>query len=435
MKTGKLIACLMVAILSGVGLYAAGNIEAPEAKRVVTTITRSSYASEEWFNKMNEAFTKETGIEVQVQVTPGTNDDHVSKVNIDLLAGSDVDVVPTLGPRDLQTRIDAGFFAALGPMTKAADLDVDSVWGKYLQRDAQGEFYSIPNKQEIYCLYYNKALFDKAGVPYPTSPWTWKDFDETTKKLTDAKQQTYGLLMRLETPSIIIQAMQKKVPLYKADGTSNFNDPAFAESLKWYYENGKIRKYQLDAKGLIAEKASWNYWATVDNMAMFIQGNWFMRLLNSQADYPHDWNYGVVAIPTSGTPESTNNFVSMSYASVNKNAAHPKEALEYAVWLGKNQWRFENGIPALVNLTPEQQQLVFKSTADASTGSITVEDLNHALIDNGLNVVDTDIVGPGAAQYTQIIKEEVERYCTDQQDLASTVTRIKNRADAVLKAL
>jgi hypothetical protein len=123
----------------------------------------------------------------------------------------------------------------------------------------------------------------------------------------------------------------------------------------------------------------------------------------------------------------------MAYASINRNAAHPQEALEYILWLGLNQWRFEKGIPALENLSDEDLAEVFKSTADASGGSITVEDLNKALIDNGLNVINVDIVGPEAAQYNQIIKEEAERYYTDQQTLAVTVERVKQRMDEALR--
>lgn len=168
---------------------------------------------------------------------------------------------------------------------------------------------------------------------------------------------------------------------------------------------------------------------------MFIQGNWFTRLLNSPADYPRDWNYGVAAIPTTGKKGSANNFVSMAYASINKNAAHPEDALTYILWLGQNQWRFEKGIPALENMSKEDVANVFKSTADASNGSITVEDMNNALIDNGLSVINVDIVGPAAAQYNQIIKEEAERYCIDQQTLSETVQRVKQRMDEALKSL
>jgi multiple sugar transport system substrate-binding protein len=41
-------------------------------------------------------------------------------------------------------------------------------------------------------LLYNKTVFDKAGVAYPTADWTWADFEAAAKKLTNSTTQTYG---------------------------------------------------------------------------------------------------------------------------------------------------------------------------------------------------------------------------------------------------
>ena len=41
-------------------------------------------------------------------------------------------------------------------------------------------------------LIYNKTVFDAAGVDYPTDEWTWDDFRDAAKELTDASTETYG---------------------------------------------------------------------------------------------------------------------------------------------------------------------------------------------------------------------------------------------------
>ena len=41
-------------------------------------------------------------------------------------------------------------------------------------------------------LFYDKTLFDKAHLSYPTDQWTWDDFRAAAKKLTDASTDTYG---------------------------------------------------------------------------------------------------------------------------------------------------------------------------------------------------------------------------------------------------
>ena len=48
-----------------------------------------------------------------------------------------------------------------------------------------GKIYGIPRDIAPFaCVYYNKKLFDEAGVPYPKNEWNWNDMLEKTKKLT-----------------------------------------------------------------------------------------------------------------------------------------------------------------------------------------------------------------------------------------------------------
>lgn len=44
--------------------------------------------------------------------------------------------------------------------------------------------YAIPKDTDSYAVYYNKAIFDAAGVPYPENDWTIDDFIETAKATT-----------------------------------------------------------------------------------------------------------------------------------------------------------------------------------------------------------------------------------------------------------
>jgi multiple sugar transport system substrate-binding protein len=166
---------------------------------------------------------------------------------------------------------------------------------------------------------------------------------------------------------------------------------------------------------------------------MFPQGNWFVRLLNSQKDYPRSWKYGVTQLPSTGA-DGNNNLVSQAYVSINKNAAHPKEALTYMLWIAQNQWRYEGGIPALATLTPEQQNAAFSAVASASDGQVTVSNLYDAMLDNGMGVVDSDIVGTAATEYNNIVKEEVSSFCMDLQSLEDTIAHIVSRVNDAIKS-
>lgn len=62
----------------------------------------------------------------------------------------------------------------------------------------QKKLMAIPQNISSLVVYYNKTLFDKAGVPYPRPDWSWDDFVATAKALTkdtdgDGATDQYGM--------------------------------------------------------------------------------------------------------------------------------------------------------------------------------------------------------------------------------------------------
>jgi multiple sugar transport system substrate-binding protein len=58
-------------------------------------------------------------------------------------------------------------------------------------------YYGLPRDFQTIALFYNKDMFDAAGVAYPTASWTWDDLRSAAKKLTldtngDGKTDQYG---------------------------------------------------------------------------------------------------------------------------------------------------------------------------------------------------------------------------------------------------
>lgn len=56
-----------------------------------------------------------------------------------------------------------------------------------------GNIYALPKDHDTIALLYNKALFDEAGVDYPTNEWTYEDMYEAAKAITEkTADDTYG---------------------------------------------------------------------------------------------------------------------------------------------------------------------------------------------------------------------------------------------------
>jgi len=71
-------------------------------------------------------------------------------------------------------------------IAKDTELNIKEFYPQILNRfTVKGSLYAIPRDTAPYaCVYYNKKLFDEAGVPYPTDDWNISDLLDKAKKLT-----------------------------------------------------------------------------------------------------------------------------------------------------------------------------------------------------------------------------------------------------------
>ena len=65
-------------------------------------------------------------------------------------------------------------------------------------KTANGGQFGLPRDLNVIALYYNKAMFDAAGIPYPDDTWDWAKLVEVGKQLTkdadsDGKVDQWGL--------------------------------------------------------------------------------------------------------------------------------------------------------------------------------------------------------------------------------------------------
>ena len=401
MKKALVVLMILTVITASVFAQSATETKAAEEK-VVTIIQDANYANQEWFSKMNADFEAETGIHVDAQFSAASGNDFNDKMLIDLMAGSDVDVIPLQTFRYYNAEMEGDFLAPLSGYIKNAD----EIWGSNLFYEADGEFYSVPTKQEIYVVFYNKDLFDAAGLAYPKAPWTWDDMIALAEKLTDPANGIYGLYLdRYGSPWGFLPGRQNDLPMYKEDGTANFDDPRMIEAVKLVLELDQ-KKIAMPYEEVLAGGASWNYYAIIGGkVGMYTSLNFMTRELNNVDNYGRTWRYGVVAMPTAGEKIDLAN---LSYAAMNRNAKHPNNAAIYLEWVGKNQWKYEGGIPALATLTAEDQARALAAIADGSHGSITVEELYDAYFNTGNErAIPSEFAGTASKAYYDIITEEI----------------------------
>ncbi|MBR2281753.1 MAG: extracellular solute-binding protein [Spirochaetales bacterium] len=424
----KAIVVMMILAVITASVFAQAASEAASEEKVVTIIQDANYANQDWFKQMNEAFEAETGIKVDYQFSAATGNDFNQKLLIDLMAGSDVDVIPLQTFRYYNAEMEGDFLAPLSQYIK----DADKIWGSNLIYEADGEFYAVPTKQEIYVVFYNKDLFDKAGLDYPKAPWTWDDMIATAEKLSDPANGIYGLYLdRYGSPWGFLPGRQNDIPMYKEDGTSNFDDPRMVEAVSKVLELDQ-KKIAMPYQEVLAGGASWNYYAIIGGkVGMYTSLNFMTRELNNVENYGRDWRYGVVAMPSAGEKIDLAN---LSYAAMNRNAKHPQAAATYIAWVGQNQWKYEKGIPALATLSAEDQTAALASIADGSHGSVTVDELYEAYFNTGNErSIPAEFAGPSSKVYYDIITEELRAlHLGTTATVEEAVSKIVSRANEAI---
>jgi multiple sugar transport system substrate-binding protein len=91
-------------------------------------------------------------------------------------------------------------------------------------RDAEGNQYIIPTGVHggPWNLFYNKDLFDKAGVPYPSSDWTYDDLRDAAEELTRPDEGVFGYTFPTDFgESLIVLARSFGGDFLSEDGTQS----------------------------------------------------------------------------------------------------------------------------------------------------------------------------------------------------------------------
>jgi multiple sugar transport system substrate-binding protein len=135
------------------------------------------------------------GITVSVEVSDW--DSYWTKLKTLLAANTPPDVFAIDAPYYLDYR-SKGTLLSLQPYIDADPTVLDGIYPQTLQAYQTPEgYFGIPRDFQTIVLFYNKDMFDTAGLPYPTANWTWDDLRTAARQLTkdvngDGKTDQYG---------------------------------------------------------------------------------------------------------------------------------------------------------------------------------------------------------------------------------------------------
>ena len=149
-----------------------------------------------------------------------------------------------------------------------------------------GKNYGVPYRQDSWLLFYNKALFDQAGVAIPDGTWTWDTYAATAKDLTTklaaAGSQAKG------TYEHSWQSTLQGFANAQAGDNMNPSGPYFSGDysyMKPYYQRAldlQTAGAQVPLGDITTNKLTYQGQFGKQKTAMMLMGSWYIATLRSQ---------------------------------------------------------------------------------------------------------------------------------------------------------
>ena len=151
-----------------------------------------------------------------------------------------------------------------------------------------GATYGIPIGFTTHCLFFNKDIFDEAGIEYPTADWTWDDLQTAAETITDKTGvQGFAFQMKPDPYDFEMYLWSNGTAYCDEEGNldGSLNSDASKEVFQMFQDMEKAG-YATATEGDGTDEFR------AGNAAMYIYGSWSIDTLNEDGV-----NYGVTTIP------------------------------------------------------------------------------------------------------------------------------------------
>ena len=259
---------------------------------------------------------------IKVELIDIASGEYSNKLTVMLNGGNDLDVVWVKDPDNTPSIAERGQLEDLTPYIEKDGVDIAAMNGSDALK-LDGKQVALPVSTGFYVLYYNKDIFDAAGVDYPGNDMTWTEFEELAKKVTsgEGNDKKYGALFHTWQACVQNWAVQ--------DGKHTILDTDYS-FMKPYYEmalrmqdEGTVMDYSTLKTGNI-------HYSSVfmeGQCAMMPMGSWFMSTMIEKTKAGEtSVNWGVATLPhpdgvEAGWTVGSTTPMGVSASSKNKDAA------------------------------------------------------------------------------------------------------------------
>ena len=162
-----------------------------------------------------------------------------------------------------------------------------------LYQRSDGVTFAIPKDYDTIALWYNKKMFDEAGLEYPDNTWTWEKMHEVASQLNHPENDQYGMVGNTDANQ---EGYYNTIYSYGGyvindDHTkSGYDDPKTLEAMEMY---AQLIKDCMPPQSVMAETGNANLFLG-NTAAMGMFGSWYVSSFKENESIG-DW--GIAELP------------------------------------------------------------------------------------------------------------------------------------------
>ncbi|MCE5342040.1 MAG: extracellular solute-binding protein [Eubacteriales bacterium] len=417
----KKLVSLLLAIVMLLGIC---GVSAAEGKTVLTVASWDTTTG--GYLAATETAFEAAYPDIDLQYVDVASQDYNIKPTTMLGGGDTTDVFDVKELSDLQNWIAQGYVDDLEANVTADSYDLSHYLGmeKYYRGLTDEKLYALPYRSDFWVLFYNKTLFDKAGVAYPTNDMTWEAYADLARSMTSGEgiDKIYGTHYHTWLSAVCNWAV--------CDGVYTLADGNY-DPLTYFYnltlgleDEGVCQAYtELKAANLHYSAAFYQ-----GNIAMLPMGYWFAAtLINEKKKGTYDFDWSFVAVPHMDGVPAGSSFGSLTGACINKNALHKDAAWKFVAWRAS-----EEGAKAIaaVGTRPAYVSKAVATLMASAEGFPTDDACRAALVPAQMSIEWP--VGDKVSELKTIVNEEHTLIMSREISVADGVAEMNSRAAELL---
>lgn len=316
----------------------------------------------------------------------------------------------------------------LEPLSKLAEnVDLEQYGGVIDQITMNDEFYALPIRNDFYVLYYNKSIFDAAGVEYPQNGITWDQYTALVQEVSEKGSEALGKHIY----GGHVHTWRSQVQLYGIlDGKNTLVSKDYS-FLQPYYE---ATLAQQEAETIqdysVLKTASLHYSAAFyqNDVATMLMGTWFMPTLKAAIEKgdSEKFDWGIATMPLPEGVEAGTTAGTITSVGINANSKQKEEAYKFVEFLSS-----EKGSEVIAK-TGTMPAIQTDTVVDTIAEAVGIDETSKEVLSIKqmyLELPITDI----AAEVETILNDAHDNIMTGNADIAEELANVSEQVGALLQ--